>query len=164
VSDSMRTARLVPAWAMRSMTVIGASDIAVRELPSPDPAIQILRVADCPLVGKVRRDVQECVDRAGLDVIVDEVEGPYPSPTVLVGGRDVTGRSRGAGPTCRLDLPSRAQISRAFEGVGSESPFHGSWLVVGSPRKGMPHFGTRRPSWAQSAGGGCLSANGHDLQ
>jgi hypothetical protein len=85
------------------------------ESPLPELRIQILHVADCPLVGGVRRDVQECLDRYGVDALIEEVEGLYPSPTLLVGGRDVTEHPPGAGPACRLDLPSRGQISRAIE-------------------------------------------------
>ncbi|MDA8069181.1 hypothetical protein [Conexibacter sp. DBS9H8] len=45
---------------------------------------------------------------------IEEVEGPYPSPTLLVGGIDVTGRTPAAGPSCRLDLPTEEQIVAAL--------------------------------------------------
>ena len=72
-------------------------------------------MADCPLVGGVRQDLRECLDQYGVDTLIEEVEGPYPSPTLLVGGRDVTERLPGVGPACRLDLPSRDATSRAIE-------------------------------------------------
>ena len=85
------------------------------EPPLPEIRIQILHVADCPLVVGVRKNLQECLDQYGADALIEEVEGPYPSPTLLVGGRDVTEHPPGVGPACRLDLPSRHQISRAIE-------------------------------------------------
>jgi hypothetical protein len=97
------------------MTSASAADTSVLEPPLPEIRIQILHVADCPLVVGVRKNLQECLDRYGVDALIEEVEGPYPSPTLLVGGRDVTERSPGVGPACRLDLPSRHQISRAIE-------------------------------------------------
>jgi hypothetical protein len=84
--------------------------------PLPELRIQVLHVADCPHVGRVRKDLQACLDQCGMDALIEEVEGPYPSPTLLVGGRDVvTEHPPGAGPACRLDVPSRDQISRAIE-------------------------------------------------
>jgi hypothetical protein len=85
------------------------------EPPSTEIRIQILHVADCPLVGRVRKDLRECLDRHGVGALIEEIEGPYPSPTLLVGGRDVTEHPPGVGPACRLDLPNRDQISRAIE-------------------------------------------------
>jgi hypothetical protein len=97
------------------MTSVGAAGPSMLDAPLPELRIQILHVADCLLVGDVRREVQEYLDRYGVDAQIEEVEGPYPSPTLLVGGRDVTERPPGVGPACRLDLPSRDQISRAIE-------------------------------------------------
>jgi hypothetical protein len=97
---------------MTGVSVAGASTL---EPPLPELRIQILHVADCPLVGRVRQDLQEFLGRAGIDALIEELEGRYPSPTLLVGGRDVTERPPGAGPACRLDLPSRDQISRAIK-------------------------------------------------
>jgi hypothetical protein len=106
---------------MNSPNAAGASTL---ESPSPDLRIQILHVTDCPLVARVRQDVQLCLDRAGVDVPIEEVEGPYPSPTLLIGGRDVTEHPPAAGPACRLDLPSRDQISRAIEAAIARAEHH----------------------------------------
>jgi len=97
------------------MTSVSAAGASMLEPPLPEIRIQILHVADCPLVVRVRKDLQECLDQYGVDALIEEVEGPYPSPTLLVGGRDVTERSLGIGPACRLDLPNRDQISRAIQ-------------------------------------------------
>jgi hypothetical protein len=66
----------------------------------------------------------------GATAVIEEVEGPYPSPTVLIEGVDVTGRSLGAGPACRLDLPTREQIVSAVlaaqaGGAGHQANVHG---------------------------------------
>jgi len=97
------------------MTGASAPGASMLEPLLPEIRIQILHVADCPLVVDVRKDLQECLDQSGVDALIDEVEGPYPSPTLLVEGRDVTKHPPGVGPACRLDLPTRDQISRAIE-------------------------------------------------
>jgi hypothetical protein len=45
---------------------------------------------------------------------VEDLEGPYPSPTLLIDGTDVTGKSSRDGPACRLDLPTEEQILAAL--------------------------------------------------
>jgi hypothetical protein len=76
--------------------------------------IQILRLPDCPLAGRLRGMVEWCVARSGVSATVEEVEGPYPSPTLLINGADVTGRRAGSGPSCRLDVPGKGQILAAL--------------------------------------------------
>jgi hypothetical protein len=49
-----------------------------------------------------------------LNVTVEELEGPYPSPTLLINGADVTGRPIAAGPSCRLDSPTDDEILGAL--------------------------------------------------
>jgi hypothetical protein len=108
---------------MTSVSTAGASMLE----PSPrELRIQILHVADCPLVAGVRKDLQACLDQYEVDALIEEVEGPYPSPTLLVGGRDVTEHPPGVGPACRLDLPSRDQISRAIEAALALADDHAS--------------------------------------
>jgi hypothetical protein len=80
--------------------------------------IRILHVADCPLVEQLRGRLRSALARAGVTADLEEVEGPCASPTLLVGGVDVTGRSLSSvddeGPTCRLDLPTEDQIVAAL--------------------------------------------------
>jgi hypothetical protein len=76
--------------------------------------VQILRVPDCPLVGALRDLVDRCLSRSGLSATIEEIEGPYPSPTLLINGSDVTGRPVTAGPSCRLDSPSEEEILAAL--------------------------------------------------
>ncbi|MGH8997118.1 MAG: hypothetical protein ACRDYB_14000 [Acidimicrobiales bacterium] len=46
-----------------------------------------------------------------------DLEGPYPSPTLLVDGVDATGRPTTAGPSCRLDLPTEEEILTSLRGA-----------------------------------------------
>ena len=78
--------------------------------------VQILHVADCPLLEQLQRRVHASITRAGLDVPVEVIEGLYPSPTLLINGAEVTGQPTSSDPCCRLDLPSEAQIVVALTG------------------------------------------------
>jgi hypothetical protein len=84
--------------------------------------IQILYVAGCPLVAGVRETVRRSLARAGVRAVVEERVGDYPSPTLLIDGRDVTGRPqrREARGACRLDLPTERQVLAA---LGRRSPW-----------------------------------------
>jgi hypothetical protein len=80
------------------------------------PRIELLHVRDCPLVGRLRAVLEDCLNAAGLPATVEQREGPYPSPTLLIDGRDVvTGKPPGATACCRLDLPSAEQIRAALD-------------------------------------------------
>lgn len=77
--------------------------------------VQILHVADCPLVDHLIADVNACMTEAALAEPVQLAVGDYPSPTLVIDGIDVaTGETVTGHPRCRLDLPSRAQISAAL--------------------------------------------------
>ncbi|HTW06399.1 MAG TPA: MerR family DNA-binding protein [Acidimicrobiales bacterium] len=58
---------------------------------------------DCPLL-----------ERVGATAVVEEAEGPYPSPTVLIEGVEIAGYPLGPGPACRIDLPTRDEIAAAI--------------------------------------------------
>lgn len=76
--------------------------------------VQILHVPDCPLVEGLRTLLDRCIWQSGLSATIEEVEGPYPSPTLLVNGADVTGRPTGFEPSCRLDRPTEREIVAAL--------------------------------------------------
>lgn len=76
--------------------------------------IHILRVPDCPLIGQLRAVLDRCLARSGLRADIEEIEGLYPSPTILVDGVDVTGRTVRLAAACRLDLPNEQQIAAAL--------------------------------------------------
>jgi hypothetical protein len=91
-----------------------ASDTRLIGRTARDINVQILHVPDCPLVDGLRSLLDRRLSRSGLHVTVEDVEGPYPSPTLLINGDDVTGRPIAEGPSCRLDLPSEEEILTAL--------------------------------------------------
>ena len=75
------------------------------------PRVQLLSVPDCPLVVWVRAGVRLALAQCGIVAAVEECVGAYPSPTVLVDGRDViTGEPPTLQACCRFDLPTVQQI------------------------------------------------------
>jgi hypothetical protein len=76
--------------------------------------IEILHVPDCPLVERVRETVRRVLAQSEIRAEIEELEGDYPSPTLLINGRDVTGRPLGECSFCRLDLPSDEQALAAL--------------------------------------------------
>lgn len=80
--------------------------------------IEILHVPDCPLVEEVRETVRRSLATAGCAAPVEELEGDYPSPSLLVNGIDVvTGRPPADHAACRRDLPTDEQVLAALEEV-----------------------------------------------
>ena len=77
--------------------------------------VHILHVADCPNVEQVRTRVERSLTRLGLIATITEVEGAYRSPTLLINGMDVIPRPASSEASCRLDLPTEAQIGAALE-------------------------------------------------
>lgn len=87
------------------------------EADVPPARIQILHVPDCPLVDRVVQLVRECQVHTGDNEALDLRVGPYPSPTLLIDGLDVTtGEPTAGAMRCRLDLPTREQILKALAG------------------------------------------------
>jgi hypothetical protein len=86
--------------------------------------VELLHVPDCPLVDRVRDTLHDCLALANRPVQVSELEGDYPSPTLLIDGIDVvTGEPPRREPCCRFDLPTRDQILAALHAAhpGPES-------------------------------------------
>jgi 8-oxo-dGTP pyrophosphatase MutT (NUDIX family) len=91
-------------------------------LPPKDsrlPRIELRYFAGCPNVEPVRRLIRECLEQLGLDVPIDEHDGDFPSPTVLVDGVDVMGAPAAPERSCRLDVPTRAQLMDALRKLGA---------------------------------------------
>jgi len=84
--------------------------------------VDLLLAPDCPHAAAARTVLARCLDQLGLDAVVSERVGDYPSPTVLVDGVDViSGSARDtAGPpepgACRLDVPTAPRILAALRG------------------------------------------------
>lgn len=77
--------------------------------------VQLLHVPDCPLLDRLRMNLRQAMADHAISVIVDEHEGDYPSPSLLVGGIDVaTGKPPAPGACCRLDLPNADVIAIAL--------------------------------------------------
>lgn len=81
--------------------------------------IQLLSIPDCPLVESAHSVLKNSLAKTHINSIVEEAVGDYSSPTILVDGFDVTGRSRELSNqvSCRLDLPTEEQILAALRGL-----------------------------------------------
>ncbi|MGI8646715.1 MAG: alkylmercury lyase [Mycobacteriales bacterium] len=80
--------------------------------------IELLLAPDCPHAAAARDVLSNCLDQFGIEVMVVEHVGDYPSPTVLVNGVDVMNGTVGArqGQMCRLDPPTPSRVLAALEG------------------------------------------------
>lgn len=76
--------------------------------------VQVLHVAECPLLGQARALVETALTRSGVHATVEEVKGSYLSPSVLINGKDVTGRGPSETAACLLDLPTEDQVLAAL--------------------------------------------------
>jgi hypothetical protein len=79
--------------------------------------IQLLHVPDCQRVDRVRAALKSVLAKTSVRMAFEDIEGPYPSPTLLINGIDVTGRRRDPGPSCRLDLPTEDDIVVALRAI-----------------------------------------------
>ncbi|MGH8932552.1 MAG: alkylmercury lyase [Egibacteraceae bacterium] len=78
--------------------------------------IELWSAPGCPNAPLVRQRLHDCLRRLGMREEIREHAGPdVPSPTVLIDGVDVMGRSAAAGPGCRLDLPTTDHIRAALK-------------------------------------------------
>jgi hypothetical protein len=76
------------------------------------PRVRLLSVPGCPHVEQARVALRRALADARITAPVEELVGDYPSPTILIDGRDVvTGAPPGSCACCRLDLPTAAQIA-----------------------------------------------------
>jgi hypothetical protein len=80
----------------------------------PALTVQILHVPDCPNVERLRIRVRRSLARLGLSATIEELEGPYPSPSLLINGLDVIRPAGNSEASCRLDLPTEEQILEAL--------------------------------------------------
>lgn len=82
--------------------------------PVAELRVFILHVPDCPSAGRVRDEVDAALERVGATAVVEEIEGPYRSPTVLIAGVEVEGYPLGSDPACRIDVPTSVEITAAI--------------------------------------------------
>lgn len=85
-------------------------------MSTPEHARTELRsVPDYPLVDQVRASLQHVLAGTDVHAPVHEYVGDYPSPTLLINDRDVTGTPpEHSHANCRLDLPTENQILDAL--------------------------------------------------
>lgn len=76
--------------------------------------IELLHTPGCPHLDQTRSLLGSCLTELQLETTVVDREGDYPSPTILVDGVDVMGRSDLQGAMCRLDPPARERILAAL--------------------------------------------------
>ena len=77
--------------------------------------VELLHVPDCPHADGARRLVVECLGELGLEKLtVLDREGDFPSPSILIDGRDVMGAPATNVAACRLDVPTRERVLAAI--------------------------------------------------
>lgn len=76
--------------------------------------IELLHVPGCPHVDAARALLSECLTELRLEVAVEDKEGAYPSPTILVNGVDVMGAPAVHVAACRLDVPTKQRLLMAL--------------------------------------------------
>ncbi len=115
--------------------------------------VELRAVPDCPNVEAARRVLRACLADAGLaetgvPVTVIERTGEYPSPSVLVDGRDVTGADPDGPAACVLRPPTaeqiRAALHAAFTAAGEAGPAAAASIADVGCRPGEA-IGTDRP-------------------
>jgi hypothetical protein len=85
--------------------------------------VELRSVADCPNLAPVRQVLYAALADLGLPHEVTELIGDYPSPSVLINGVDVMGRSAADGvAACRLDLPTRERVRAALRRALASDP------------------------------------------
>mgnify|MGYP001794696806 CR=1 FL=1 len=76
--------------------------------------VEFRHVRGCPHTDAARALLRECLTELKLDVAVEDKEGEYPSPSILVNGEDVMGAPPSQAASCRLDAPTRPRLLAAL--------------------------------------------------
>ena len=80
--------------------------------------VELLHLPGCPHVEQARRLLADCLDDMGLgEIVVEEREGDFPSPSIIVDRTDVMGAATVTSASCRLDLPTRERVLAALRGT-----------------------------------------------
>jgi hypothetical protein len=88
--------------------------------------VELVYFTGCPNVPELRRLLDRCLQQCGLapelvEVNTDEPSAPagyrqLGSPTVLIDGVDILDGAVGSAESCRLQLPSEAELTAAILG------------------------------------------------
>ena len=81
--------------------------------------IELLHVPGCANLDYARQLLRSTLSELGLDEQIEEEEGAYPSPTILIDGTDIMGRPDATGASCRLDLPMRERLGGALQAAST---------------------------------------------
>jgi hypothetical protein len=82
--------------------------------------VELLHVPGCPHVEEARRLLMSCIRDLGLENLrVEDKEGDFPSPSIIVNGRDVMGAPTASAASCRLDLPTCERLLIALRQISS---------------------------------------------
>jgi hypothetical protein len=92
---------------------------AVQGEPPGELRVSILHVPDCPSVSRVRAALEVALECVGAAAVIEEIEGAYPSPTVLIDGVEIDGYPLAPDPACRIDLPAAEEIAAAILSTGA---------------------------------------------
>ncbi len=76
--------------------------------------VELRHVPDCPHTDAAGVLLEDCLSELKLHVAVEDKEGEYPSPTILVNGEDVMGAPASQAAACRLDVPTRERVLAAL--------------------------------------------------
>jgi hypothetical protein len=82
--------------------------------PSAELRVSILHVPDCALIDRVREEVEVALERVGATAIMEETEGEYRSPTLLIDGVELDGYRLESEPACRIKLPNSDEVTAAI--------------------------------------------------
>lgn len=95
--------------------------------------VELFYLRGCPHAEPARELLQRCLLRSGVRVEIEEHEGDYASPSIVIDGVDVMGAPGVGGACCRLDLPDEERVLialRADAGGGTQK--RDRRLAVGS--------------------------------
>jgi hypothetical protein len=81
--------------------------------------VELRAVPDCPNLAQTREVLLACLAASGLAPTVVERIGDFPSPSVLIDGRDVTGADPDAPAACVLHPPTAEQIRAALSAAAA---------------------------------------------
>jgi hypothetical protein len=82
--------------------------------------IELQHVPGCANVANARQLLRSTLAELGITEQVQEEEGEYPSPTILVDGVDVMGSPEAGGASCRLDVPTRERLVQALRPAAAD--------------------------------------------